>query len=174
MKLAPVFWFTGLSGSGKTTIARFAADILSARSKIVTILDGDAVRHKVTRHLGYSPEDIIENNRIIAQLCVDERARCDSIFVPVISPFERSRAEARKAVATTFYLVYCKASLDVVSRRDPKGLYKKAIGGELPGMIGIDEKVPYECPEDADLVLDTASETVDSCVSKFINFIGTK
>jgi adenylylsulfate kinase len=174
MKHAAVFWFTGLSGSGKTTVAEAAAGILSRRKDRVKILDGDAVRGKVTRHLGFSPEDIAENNMTIAALCRDYRREYDYIFVPVISPFTRLRAETKAAAGEPFYLVYCSASLEAVEKRDPKGLYRRSQEGKMTGLIGVDKLVPYEAPDNADLVLDTGKDSIESCVNKFMDFLESK
>ncbi len=171
---ALIFWFTGLSGSGKTTIAERAAKLLSDKQKKVKILDGDIIRKEINRHLGFSAEDIKENNRIIAELCVKNEGSYDYIFVPIISPFNESRNQVRRIIKGPLYLIYCKASIDAVIKRDPKGLYKKAIVGEISNFIGVDKKVPYQPPADADLVLDTAKEKIEVCVAKLMDFIDLK
>lgn len=174
MKRGLVLWFTGLSGSGKTTIARAVGRILSERKKKIKILDGDVVRKKVTSHLGFSPKDIEENNRIISKLCLKEKLEYDYILVPIISPFKKSRDLARRMMDGSFYLVYCRAPLDVVVKRDPKGLYKKALAGEISSFIGIDRSVPYQAPRDADIVLDTAAQSAKVCAARLIDFIDSK
>jgi adenylyl-sulfate kinase len=174
MKKALVFWLSGLSGSGKTTLVDHAVRRLAGSGKRIRIFDGDVVRKEINRHLTFSPEDIRENNRIIADLCLQNIQGFDYIFVPVISPFQESRNHARKMLGGSFYLIYCKASLDEVIRRDPKGLYRKALSGELADVIGVHKHVPFEPPADADLVLDTENETLETCVGRFLDFIKGK
>lgn len=173
MKRAKVYWFTGLSGSGKTTIVERLVKILEGRGKKVKIYDGDAVREKLNKHLKFSPQHIMENNRIISQLCLDDIYSYDYIFTPIISPFSVARDNARKMIGNSFYLIYVKASLSEVSLRDPKGLYKEALSGKIKNFIGIDEHVPYEVPDNADLILDTEHNDVQVCVSKLLEFVET-
>lgn len=173
MKKALVFWFTGLSGSGKTTIVNGVSKILSALGKKVKIYDGDAVRAEINKHLTFSPEHIKENNKIIAELCVKDNNAYDYIFVPVISPFLKSRQLAKRIIGKYFYLIYTKASIAAVIEKDPKGLYKKALSGQINNFIGISVNVPYEEPQDADLTLDTEHESIEACVKKLINFINS-
>jgi len=148
-----VFWFTGLSGAGKTTITDCVAKELTNRGQKVKVFDGDVVRRQFHRHLGFCPEDIRENNRVIAEYCRKEMLEADYIFVPIISPFADSRQAAREVIGETFRLVYVKTSLKEVKRRDTKGLYQKALAGQIQNFIGIDPNVPYEPPLNADLVL---------------------
>jgi adenylylsulfate kinase len=174
MKRTLVFWFTGLSGSGKTAITERAREKLSKNGKRIKIYDGDAVRSRINRHLKFSPEDIRENNRVIAELCSGDRGRYDYIFVSVISPFSRSRRLARKIIGDDFYLIYVKASLAEVRRRDPKGLYRKVSSGMIKNFIGVDKAIPYQVPERADLVLDTEKESVKESADKLIAFIRSR
>jgi adenylyl-sulfate kinase len=169
MSKALTFWFTGLSGSGKTTIANSVRDYYQANGKQIKILDGDDVREKLNRHLAFTRVDIEENNRIIAELCMENIESYDYIFVPVISPFEYSRKLAREMIGPRFNLVYVKAALAEVINRDVKGLYKKALKGELKNFIGLE--VPYEVPKLYDLVLDTEKESIEESVKKLVSFI---
>lgn len=169
-----MFWFTGLSGSGKTTIVNAAVERLVKQNRKIKIFDGDVVRQELNRHLSFSPEDIRENNRIIADLCLGHRGEYDHIFVPIISPFEESRAHARRIIGSKFYLVYIKASLDEVIKRDVKGMYKKALRGDIKNFIGIDKNVPFEEPKNADLVLNSENEDVSTSVKRLLNFVGQK
>lgn len=176
MKKTLIFWFTGLSGSGKSTIVRKAASLLLKRGKKIKVYDGDIIRRKVNRHLSFTPRDIHENNKIIAMLCLKDvkNNKYDYVFVAVISPFLRSRRQAKKIVGNSLYLIYCKSSIKKVISRDPKGLYKKALLGEIKNFIGIDKKVPYQAPGRANLVLDTGNKSVSICVKRFIGFINSK
>jgi len=174
MKKAFVFWFTGLSGSGKTTIVDIVVEHFSRIGKTCKIFDGDAVRKDINRHLNFCPEDIRENNRIIAELCLEEMDKYDFIFVPVISPFQEPRDRARDILGSTFFLIYCQASLEEVMRRDPKGLYRKVLSGEIDNFIGFHANVPFQPPTNADLILDTQSEDMEISGGRLIQFITAK
>lgn len=173
MKKTKVFWFTGLSGSGKTTIANRAMGRLISQNKVVKVLDGDAIRENLHKHLGFTPEDIRENNRLIVELCKKYLYECDYIFVPVISPFRSCREFARKEIGSGFHLIYVKAPLETVVKRDVKGLYKKALQGQISHFIGIDPNVPYEIPDDMDLSLNTDSDSLECCVETLMDFVKT-
>jgi adenylyl-sulfate kinase len=166
-----VAWFTGLSGAGKSTIARHVAETLKAKGHRVLVLDGDAVRSSVSAGLGFSREDIYENNRRFIELCLETMPDYDFLLVPKISPFREHRAETRRELGTAFVEVYVQASLDEVTRRDPKGLYRKARNGELTGMVGVAPEVPYESPEDAEVVLDTEKLSADACGAQLIDYL---
>ena len=166
-----VAWFTGLSGAGKTTIARRTFEILEERGKRVLSLDGDVVRATANQHLGFSPEDIRENNRLIAGLCRESLPEYDVILVPIISPFKDSRAAARVLLGNDFTEVYVHVSLEEAIRRDPKGLYQKALDGSLPGFIGVAADIPYEPPDTAEITLDTENEDVEVCAQRLVNFL---
>ncbi|MDP6358524.1 MAG: adenylyl-sulfate kinase [Planctomycetota bacterium] len=156
-------WLTGLSGAGKSTIARQVAEALESKGHRVLVLDGDAVRSTVSPNLGFSREDIYENNRRFIELCRESMPDYEFVLVPKISPFREHRAETRRELGSAFIEVYVQASLGEVARRDPKGLYKKAREGALTGMIGVAPEVPYEAPEDAEVVLDTETLTAEDC-----------
>lgn len=155
MGRALVVWFTGLSGSGKSTIANLAAARLTARGISVEIIDGDNLRHAQTRHLSLSPEDIVQNNKMAIEMCLERNNACDVVLVALISPFHHVRQLAREAIGTNFMEIYVKASLGTVRKRDPKGLYERARLGKIEPMIGTADGVRYEIPEHPDLVLET-------------------
>ena len=169
-----VAWFTGLSGSGKSTISDATARILRSQGHSVRILDGDAVRKTHQPPLGFSPDDIRENNRLVVKLCQESISEYDVILVPIISPFRNSREHARQLLGQAFVEVYIKANLDEVMRRDPKGLYRKVREGSLSGFIGIDSQVPYEPPENPELILDTEMLGVDECASTLAGLLSKK
>ena len=159
-------WFTGLSGSGKSTIASAVAVQLTARGVLSYLLDGDNLRHGLNGDLGFSPEARAENIRRVGEVA---RLFADSgvvALVPVISPYREGRELARalhEAAELTFLEVFVDTPLAVCEARDPKGLYAKARAGELTGFTGVDD--PYEPPETPDLVLrgldvDEAAATV--------------
>ncbi|HDS59114.1 MAG TPA: adenylyl-sulfate kinase [Thermoplasmatales archaeon] len=155
-----VLWFTGLSGSGKSTVANEVAYLLHQREKLTYILDGDNIRHGLNKDLGFSPEDRSENIRRIsevANLLADAGVITLTAF---ISPYREDRNFCRSLLGEgRFMEIYTKASLDTCEHRDPKGLYRKARSGEIKNFTGID--APYEEPEEPELVLDTDCQTVE-------------
>ena len=171
IKCCPVFWFTGLSGAGKTTIAVSVSIELTARRLIVIILDGDEVRQRRAEPLGYSKPDILTNNAEIAALCQAERNNADVIFVPIISPYAEGRANARKLIGPGFFESYVSADKDSVTERDVKGMYAKAAKGEIPAMIGFAPEAPYEPPLSPDLILDSTAESPARSARKLTRFV---
>lgn len=171
MRRALVFWFTGLSGSGKSTVAQGVRDLLAASGYGVCVLDGDVIRERFHRHLGFSAADIRENNRLIAQRCVEIRSEVDTILVPMIAPYAASRAEARALLAPGFSEVYCDADLACVAQRDVKGLYARAGRGELTNMIGYSSESPYEPPDAPDLTLHTGTDAVSYSIDTLEAFV---
>jgi adenylyl-sulfate kinase len=169
--LSLVFWFTGLSGAGKTTVANATAEAISRDGKRVRILDGDDVRARLHRHLGFSQADILENNRLIAELCVEALNEADVVLVPIISPLQAGRDNARQKIGDAYRLVYFNAALDHVATADVKGLYTRARNGEIDNMIGVADSNPYEQPVDADFEIDIACESSDRSVSRLVEFI---
>jgi bifunctional enzyme CysN/CysC len=151
-------WFTGLSGSGKSTIAAALSERLVAEGRLTYTLDGDNLRHGLNGDLGFSAEDRAENVRRVAEVA---RLFADAgvvTLVPVISPYRAGRDHARalhEAADLTFLEVHVDAPLEVCEARDPKGLYVTARAGELMGFTGVDD--PYEPPLRPDLVLETAT-----------------
>jgi bifunctional enzyme CysN/CysC len=150
-------WLTGLSGSGKSTVARRVEEHLIHRERRACyVLDGDNVRHGLNHDLGFSAEDRAENVRRLGEVA---RLMADAglaVLAPVISPYRSDRDAVRAKHAGAgipFYEVFVAAPLEVCEQRDPKGLYRRARAGEVHGFTGIDD--PYEPPAAADLVLDT-------------------
>ncbi len=166
-----VLWFTGLSGSGKTTLAYKVKDELQKKGLKVAIFDGDSIRDKITKKLGFTKEDIWENNKLIANLAAENISKFDVILVPVISPYREHRAKVREIIGDVFNEVYIRASLEECIKRDTKGLYKKAINGEINNLIGFAEISPYESPVNPDLIIDTENLTIHESLSRIINFV---
>lgn len=169
-KHAIVFWFTGLSGSGKSTIANKFAEKISAMGKSVKILDGDDIRKDCHINLGFSQDDIKKNNELIAELCCSFLNQVDIVLVSVIAPFVEARLKSREIIGRNYIEVFVKASLDTVIKRDVKGLYKQALAKEIDNFIGIDPKTPYEIPENPDITLDTEKKSLDEVVEELISF----
>lgn len=159
-------WFTGLSGAGKSTIAEMLYHELQARGMKTEILDGDVVRQNLSKGLGFSKEDRDTNIRrigFVAELLT--RNGVATICCP-ISPYKAVRDEVRSMIGD-FVEVYVYATLEeLAENRDPKGLYKKAIAGEIKGFTGVDD--PYEAPENPELVLDTMVETPEESLQKLL------
>jgi adenylylsulfate kinase len=151
-----LIWFTGLSGSGKSTVAFTLEHALTERGHLAYCLDGDNIRHGLNKNLGFSAEDRTENIRRIAEvgkLFVDSGIITCTAF---ISPYRADRDAAREVVGgDRFIEVFVDTPLDVCEERDPKGLYKKARAGEIKGFTGIDD--PYEAPNKPELVINTAN-----------------
>jgi len=165
-----VIWFTGLSGSGKSTVANALDEVLHKRGLKTYILDGDNVRMGLNKDLGFSPEDRKENIRRIAEtakLFVDAGT---IVLTAFISPYQEDRQQAREIIGDLdFSEVFVDTSLEECEKRDPKGLYKKARSGEIKGFTGID--APYEEPENAQVILKggTIQEQVDILVDYIDN-----
>jgi bifunctional enzyme CysN/CysC len=162
-----VLWFTGLSGAGKSTIANLVEKTLYARGLHTYLLDGDNVRHGLTRDLGFTDEDRVENIRRVAEVA---KLMVDAgliVLVSFISPFRSERRMARALVeAGEFIEVFVDAPLAVAEERDPKGLYRKARRGELKNFTGIDS--PYETPEHAEIRVDTVANTPESAADRIM------
>ena len=165
-----LLWFTGLSGSGKSTIANALDVALHNRGYHTFLLDGDNVRHGLCRDLGFSDEGRVENIRRIGEvskLFADAGLIVLSAF---ISPFNSDRRLVRKLFpAGEFIEVFMDASLETCESRDPKGLYQKARSGEIKQFTGIDS--PYEVPAHPELRLDTSRMSVDDCVDALVAYL---
>jgi len=163
-------WFTGLSGAGKSTVALATEVALVERGINAFILDGDNVRHGLNNNLGFSPADRTENIRRIGEVC---KLFCDAgniVFSAFISPYREDRDLVReKHPAGSFIEVHVHAPLEVCESRDVKGLYKKARAGEIPEFTGI--SAPYEAPENAELIVNTAENDLDACVAIVIKYL---
>jgi len=158
-------WFTGLSASGKSTLAERVRDILLERGMKVEVLDGDIVRQNLSKGLGFSKEDRDINIRRIGFVC-NLLTRNDVVAIgAAISPYRAIRDENRKLIGR-FVEVYCKCDLETLKQRDPKGLYQKAIDGEIENFTGVSD--PYEPPDNPEVVVDTANEDIDTCVGRII------
>ncbi len=156
-------WFTGLSGSGKSTIAQALAEKLKGEGYGLEILDGDIVRTNLTKGLGFSREDRDENIRRIGFVAHLLTRNGTIVLVSAISPYREVREEVRDRIGN-FLEVYVSAPLEVCEERDVKGLYKRARAGEIKGFTGIDD--PYETPLNPDINCQTHQETLEESVAK--------
>lgn len=164
-----VFWFSGLSGAGKSTIAMAVEKALFERNYHTYVLDGDNVRHGLCADLGFSPEDRAENIRRVGEVAGLMSDAGQIVITAFISPYRSDRDRARKAAPGRFHEIYVKADLATCEKRDPKGLYKKARKGEIADFTGIDS--PYEPPENPELIVDTQGNDIDTCVAQVLRYI---
>jgi bifunctional enzyme CysN/CysC len=168
-----VLWFTGLSGSGKSTIANLVEKALTAEGKHTYLLDGDNVRHGLNRDLGFTDADRVENIRRIgetARLFVDAGL---IVLTAFISPFRSERRMARELVGEGEFLeVFVDTPIDVCMQRDPKGLYEKARAGKIKHFTGIDS--PYEAPERAELRIKTVEATPEAHAQAIVGHLRNK
>lgn len=162
-----IVWFTGLSGSGKSTIAVELEKELNARGKAVYRLDGDNIRHGLNSNLGFSEDDRNENIRRIAETAALFKDAGLITLVSFISPYKKMREFAREKIGKdNFIEVYVKASPETCAKRDPKGLYKRAAQGEIDNFTGVSS--PYEEPKAPDLIIDTTQLTLKESVKKIL------
>lgn len=168
-----VIWFTGLSGSGKSTIANRVEYELYKKGVHTYALDGDNLRSGLSKNLGFSEEDRTENQRRIAEVAKLFLESGTVVLAAFISPLESQRELTKKIVGEENYLeIYVKASLEKCEERDVKGLYKKARAGEIKNFTGID--APYEAPENPDLVIDTEDLNVEKAAKEVLEFVEPK
>ncbi len=168
-----VLWFTGLSASGKSTVAREVELALVSNKKSSYVLDGDNIRHGLNSNLGFSPDDRKENIRRIGEV---SKLFCEAnviVLTAFISPYRADRDLARKLVPEgQFFEIFCDLPIDIAEQRDPKGLYKKAKAGEIKEFTGI--SAPYEAPEEAELVLKTGEETLEQSTRRVLDLLAAK
>jgi adenylylsulfate kinase len=165
-----VLWLYGLSGSGKSTIANEVERVLHGDGRMTVILDGDNLRTGLNSNLGFSDEDRTENVRRVAETAKLLAGQGIIVFVSVITPLRRHRAAAREIVgASDFHEIYVKADFDTCAERDPKGLYAKAKEGKIGQFTGKDSG--FEAPENAELVLDTQSLSVEQCTADLLGYL---
>jgi adenylylsulfate kinase len=168
-----VLWFTGLSGSGKSTVANAVAKALFDKNIRNYVLDGDNVRFGLNKNLGFSAEDRTENIRRIGEV---SKLFVDSgqvVLTAFISPFQEDRAQVREILEGNEFLeVYVECPLEECEKRDPKGLYKKARSGEIRDFTGIDS--PYESPANPEVTINTSTQSVEECVQTVIEYLANR
>jgi len=158
-------WFTGLPCSGKTTLADAVAEELRRRGLRVERLDGDVVRRTLSRDLGFSREDREENIRRVAFVAKLLTRNGVAVLTSFVSPYRKMREEARREIGD-FVEVYVKCPLEVCMQRDVKGMYKRALAGEIENFTGVSD--PYEEPLNPEIVVETDKESVEACVNKIL------
>lgn len=170
---SPVIWLTGLSGSGKSTIANQLELFFESWDIKSYVLDGDNIRTGLNKDLGFSDEDRKENIRRISEVAKLFSDSGTITIVAFISPFQQERAEAKKIIGEeNFIEVFVNTSMEVCEKRDVKGLYRKARVGEIKNFTGIDS--PYEKPENPDLIIDAGTHSIDKCATKIFRYVEKK
>jgi len=167
-----ILWFTGLSGSGKSTIANELEKKLHEQGKLTVLLDGDNVRHGLCSGLGFSVEDRKENLRRVREVA---KLFCDNAVIPLvsfISPFKKDRELARKLTGSDFVEIFVDCIIEECEKRDPKGLYKKAKNGEIKDFTGIGQE--YEKPDNPEITINSDKMTVEESVNKIIDYLVEK
>ncbi len=164
-----VVWFTGMSGSGKSTIARELEHRLYEKGILSYVLDGDNIRHGLNEDLGFSAEDREENIRRIGEVTKLFYEFGVFVFTCFISPYRKDRDRVRKLIGEDFVEIYVKCPLSVCEERDPKKLYEKARKGEIKNFTGID--APYEEPRNAEITLETEKDGQKECVDKIMEYL---
>src|SRR5207344_2526835 len=159
-------WFTGLSGAGKTTISQIVENELRDRGSRVEVLDGDVVRENLSKGLGFSKEDRDTNIRRIAFVADLLSRNGVPVITAAISPYRELRDEARELMGDRFIEVFVKASVEVCAERDVKGLYEKALKGEIKEFTGVSD--PYEAPLSPELTLDTEHDSAEEDAAKVL------
>lgn len=167
-------WFTGLSGSGKSTIATaLERELLLHHKKATYVLDGDNIRHGLCSDLGFGPTDRQENIRRIGEVCNLFTDAGIIVLAAFVSPYKEDRDKVRSLLETgerkNFIEIHVEASVSTCEERDPKGLYKRARSGEIPNFTGI--SAPFEAPENPDQVLRTGEKSVEDCVAQLITYL---
>lgn len=166
-----VLWFTGLSASGKTTLALGLEQRLFARGYLVYVLDGDNLRKGLNSDLGFKPEDRAENIRRAGEVAALFADAGFIVITSFISPYRTERERARMAAGEAFHEIYVAADLATCERRDPKGLYRRARSGAISDFTGI--SAPYEPPEAAELIVDTARLSVEESLDRLTAYVDT-
>ncbi len=167
-------WFTGLSGAGKTTVSRLVGAELARLGAHVEVLDGDVVRTHLSKGLGFSKEDRNTNIERIGWVASRLARAGTAVVVAAISPYAEARQSAREMTEeyAPFLEVYVRASVDECARRDPKGLYARALAGELVDFTGV--SAPYEEPLAPELVLDTELDEPEASASRVVALLGAR
>lgn len=164
-----VIWLTGLSGAGKSTISTLVEQTLFDRGYLITVLDGDTMRAGLNSDLDFSKQSRQENLRRAGEVASLFAQTGHIVLATFISPYQEGREYVRSIIQNNFYLVHVEAHIDDCIDRDPKGLYKKALSGGIENFTGIGQN--YESPNDADLIINTSKNEIETSANKLITFI---
>jgi len=170
-----IVWLTGMSGSGKSTLAESVKDVYQKDGYSVRIIDGDDIRDKDIKKLGFGRKDVEENNLRIAKLCLELKDDYNLIIVPVISPYEEIRRKVRIILEPYLHLIYVKADTATLKKRDTKGLYAAADKGIINNLIGYSKTNPYDKPNNAEITIDTGfNNPLEKSKNKLLDYIEEK
>ena len=165
-----VVWFTGLSGSGKSTVSRRVEQMLLTRGVHAYGLDGDNIRHRLNVDLGFSPEERKENIRRVGEVAALFADSCTVALTAFISPYRKDRDSVRALIPEgRFVEVHVDTPIEICESRDPKGLYRKARAGEIPQFTGI--SAPYEAPTSPEIRLQTEGRSIDDCAAEVVDWL---
>lgn len=167
-----LIWLTGLSGAGKTTIAKAMIEKLKADGHAVMLLDGDEIRD-IFKNNGFTKEDRIKHNQDVGKMAVYLQSQNIIPIISLISPYAEARDYVR-SISKDFTEVYVATPLHACESRDVKGLYKKVRAGEIKDFTGIHDTAPYEVPKNPELIIQTVGLSIDACVNKILNHIKKK
>lgn len=168
-----VVWLTGLSGAGKSSLARALEARLASLSRPAMVLDGDVLRAGLCADLGFSQADRRENVRRVAEVAKLVATNGTVVIAALISPLQADRELARRIIGTQQFLeIYCRCPLEACEARDVKGLYRRARNGEIAQFTGIDS--PYEVPQQPDFEIDTEHDSLSDCTNALLDFIVRK
>jgi adenylyl-sulfate kinase len=165
-------WFTGMSGTGKSTLTGYLEKEFRRRNFKVEVLDGDEVREHLSKGLTFSKEDRDTNVRRIGWLCSLLSRNGVITIAAAISPYEAVRQECRALIekdGSAFFEIYTRAPLETLATRDVKGLYKRALAGEIPNFTGVSD--PYEAPQNPDVTVDSSQENVEDSVARILSLL---
>jgi len=162
-------WFTGLSGSGKSTLANAVAHTLHYRGVSTMVIDGDNVRHGLTKDLGFTQDDRVENIRRVSEMAKLFTLAGVINLTAFISPYKKDRQIARRLQPETFIEVFCSANLSVCEQRDPKGIYQKVREGKIKNFTGVD--APYEMPQSPEILVPTGTVSVSMCTNQVVDYL---
>jgi len=167
-----IIWLTGLSGAGKTTISSLLMDMLKSDGYSVEWYDGDRVREELKRESDFSKDGILKNSFELINKINTIKGKVDFILISLITPFNEVRKYARKIFGKEYFEIFVKCDKNTLIERDTKGLYEKALNGELDNLIGFSDKIPYEEPSNADLILETNLISAKNAVEQIYMALG--
>ena len=168
-----ILWLTGMSGSGKSTLASYVKQICEENGYKARIIDGDDVRDKDEKKLGFGYDDVLTNNLRIATFCLDLRNKDVAVvIVPVVSPYEKVRKKVKDLLDPFLHLIYIKADIESLKERDTKGLYLAADCGEIDDLIGYSDINPYDEPLEPSIVIEAGNNTsFDESKKKLFEYV---